>query len=311
MMQNVPMCTELEIPLAHIQLAAKTWGRPEDPPLLALHGWLDNAGSFDALAPLLEGRYVVALDLAGHGRSAHREPASWYPYVDYLGEIGEVIDFFGWETPELLGHSLGATLVSVFAAVFPERLKRLILIEGLGPLSLDESETPQQLRRALMARSAFRGGDLRVFPDLDAAVEARQRHGQLSKEAARCIVERGVKPTRRPMEPAACVWSSDPRLMLPTPVRLSEAQVLAILKGIAVPTLLILAQPEQIYLPRAKMDVRIAQVAGIRVARMQGSHHLHLENAVEVAAEIRAFLGLSSRSELSAPANAPDGSIRP
>lgn len=308
---HMPACTELEISLAHIRLAAKAWGDPADPPMLALHGWLDNAGSFDALAPLLDGRYVVAFDLAGHGRSAHRESGNWYAYADYLNEIAGVMDFLGWDSADFLGHSLGATLVSVFAAVFPQRARRLVLIEGLGPLSLDETETLQQLRRSLVARGAFRGGDLRVFPDPNAAVEARQRHGQLSREAARCIVERGVKPARNPVGSPACIWSSDPRLLLPTPIRLGESQVLAVLDGIVAPTLLILAQPEQTYLPREKMDARISRVADIRVVRMTGSHHLHLENAVDVAAEIRAFLDTSTGAGFSAREPGSGGSVRP
>lgn len=311
MSMSVPMCTELDIPLAHIRLAAKTWGKPGDPPLLALHGWLDNAGSFDALAPLLEGRHVVALDLAGHGRSAHRDAASWYAYVDYLDEIVGALDFLGWDAPDLLGHSLGATLVSVFAAAFPRRVNRLVLIEGLGPLSLPEDGTLEQLQRALAARADYRGGKLRVFPDVEAAIAARRQHSQLTHAAARSIVIRGTKSAADPQAPEACVWSSDPRLMLPSPIRLGEAQVLSILAGITAPTLLVLAQPEQTYLPRAKMDARIATVADIRVVRMSGSHHLHLERAGEVAAEIRHFLGLRAGAGVSPASPEPGVPTRP
>ena len=311
MTMSVPVCAELEIPLAHIRLAARTWGKPGDPPLLALHGWLDNAGSFDALAPLLDGRHVVALDLAGHGRSAHREASSWYPYVDYLDEIAGVIDFLGWDAPDLLGHSLGATLASVFAAVFPQRVNRLALIEGLGPLSLPEAGALEQLQRAMSARVGYRGGRLRVFPHMDAAIAARQQHGQLTLAAARSIVIRGTKSAADPQAPEACVWSSDPRLMLPSPIRLGEAQVLSILAGITAPTLLVLAQPEQSYLPRAKMDARIATVADIRVVRMCGSHHLHLEKAGEVAAEIRHFLGLRAGADVSPASPEPGAPTRP
>lgn len=184
---------ELRIPLRHLELAAKAWGDPADPPMLALHGWLDNAGSFDHLAPLLEGHYVVAIDLAGHGHSDHRPAGTWYPYADYLDEIGEVMDQLGWQEADLLGHSLGATLVSVFAAICPQRVRRLLLIEGLGPLAMPADQGLEQLRRSLRARAAFRPDKLRVFKGLDEAVEARRKVSELSLEAARCIVGRGVK----------------------------------------------------------------------------------------------------------------------
>ncbi|MEZ5462674.1 alpha/beta fold hydrolase [Dokdonella sp.] len=184
---------ELRIPLRHLELAAKAWGDPADPPMLAVHGWLDNAGSFDHLAPLLKGHYVVAIDLGGHGRSAHRPPGTWYPYADFLDEIGEAMDQLGWQEADLLGHSLGATLVSVFAAICPQRVRRLLLIEGLGPLASAADQSLHNLRRSHLARMAFKPDKLRVFNGLDEAIEARRKVSELSPEAARCIVSRGVR----------------------------------------------------------------------------------------------------------------------
>jgi pimeloyl-ACP methyl ester carboxylesterase len=188
-----PGFEELRIPLRHLNLAAKAWGNPSDPPLLALHGWLDNAGSFDRIAPLLSGHYLVALDLAGHGKSDHRPPATWYPYADFLDDIAAVVAWFGWSATDLLGHSLGATLASTFAAINPDKVKRLLLIEGLGPLTQSAENTLDQLRRSQAARAAFKGDGLRVFASLEEAIEARCRSGHLSAQAARCIVDRGVR----------------------------------------------------------------------------------------------------------------------
>lgn len=277
---------ELRIPLAQGALAAKAWGDPASPPLLALHGWLDNAGSFDRLAPLLaQERYVVALDLRGHGRSAHLPEGGWYHYVDRFDELREVLDHFGWARADLLGHSLGGTLASLFAALYPERVGELLLIEALGPLTNAAEDALAQLRRALDQRAAFAARrPLRVFPDLAAAVAARVAANGLSEPAARAIVERGVVAVD-----GGYVWSSDPRLTLASPSRFTEAQVLAMLSGIRAPTLLVLATPATSYLPTAMMDARAAEVAGIRVVRLPGNHHLHLEDAEAVAAAIRAF----------------------
>jgi hypothetical protein len=110
------------------------------------------------------------------------------------------------------------------------------------------------------------------------------RANDLSREAARILVERGVKPVG-----GGLTWSTDPRLMLASPVRYTEEQILAVLRGIRTPTGLILAQPEQPYMPRAFMDGRIAVVDDIEVVRMAGTHHLHMENAPAVAAELLRF----------------------
>ncbi len=318
---------ELRIPLRHLTLAAKSWGEPSDAPMLALHGWLDNAGTFDLLAPLLRGHYLVALDLAGHGRSAHRPAASWYPYADFLDEIGQVIDWFEWSSVDLLGHSLGAALASTFAAICPDKVGRLLLIEGLGPLTQGAEKTLEQLRRSYSARASFKGDGLRVFANLEDAIAARCRSGHLSAQAARCIVERGVKrveasniqceqsadsgrenaevlsdgktgsksgDTNFGLEDAQALttlsWSSDPQLTVPSPTRLTEEQLAAVLPTIKAPTFLVLAEPNAPYLQPAMVDARIALLTDIEVVRMAGTHHLHLENPESVAAAMRDFL---------------------
>ena len=131
---------ELRIERADRTLAALAWGDPEQPPMLALHGWLDNAGSFSAIAPLLaKDHYVVAIDLRGHGRSSHLPPGVWYHYVDYFDDLRATLDRFGWARATLLGHSLGGTLASLFAAAYPERVEALLLVEALGPLTVPPS----------------------------------------------------------------------------------------------------------------------------------------------------------------------------
>lgn len=321
-------CTELRLPLRHLTLAARAWGNPADPPMLAVHGWLDNAGSFDRFAPLMEGHYMVAIDLAGHGRSDHRPPASWYPYVDYLDDIAEVIAWFGWSSVDLLGHSLGATLVSTYAAICPQQVRRLLLIEGLGPLTQSAEKTLEQLRRSHSARASFKSDGLRVFANIDEAIAARCRSGHLSESAARCIVERGVKAVddsgselesgsiagEPRLESLRAVsgqgirsrdgdldlenshalpglsWSSDPQLTVPSPSRLTEEQLAAVLPAIEAPTGLVLAEPNAPYLSPAMMEARIALVGAIEVVRLAGTHHLHLEDPQPVAAIFDEFL---------------------
>jgi pimeloyl-ACP methyl ester carboxylesterase len=274
---------ELRFALPHATLAAKRWGDPVLPPLLALHGWLDNAASFDALAPLLADRWqVVALDLRGHGRSAHIAAGAWYHYVDYFDDIRATLDHCGWQRVDLLGHSLGGTLASLFAALYPERVGELLLIEALGPLTRTLDEALPQLRRALDQHAAFAARrPLRVFPTIEEAVAARMLANDLSEAAARAIVIRGIEAVD-----GGHVWSSDPRLTLVSPQRYTEDEVLAMLGGIRARTTLVLADPATSYLPGAMMDARASRVADIRVVRLKGHHHLHLENAAAVAAAL-------------------------
>ena len=278
---------ELSIELADRVLAARAWGERGKPPMLALHGWLDNAGSFDALAPLLAAdHFVVALDLSGHGRSSHRASGAWYHYIDYFDDLRGTLDRLGWPRATLLGHSLGGTLASLFAALYPERVETLLLVEALGPLTVAPENTLAQLKRGLDERDAFaRRRPLRVFPDLDTAIAVRMAASDLSRDAARALVERGVDAVD-----GGYVWSTDPRLTLASPQRYTDAQILAMLEGIRAPTLLMLADPATSYLQDSMMAPRIARVAGIEVVRVPGNHHMHLERPQAVFEVVARFL---------------------
>lgn len=284
--------SDIEIALPHLSLGARVWGDPALPKLLALHGWLDNAASFDALAPLLCAHFhIVAIDFPGHGRSGWRPPGTWYHYVDYLNDVLAAVDALGWRRFGLLGHSLGGAVASAFAAACPERVERLLLIEALGPLATDPAKTLDLLRKALHERAAVGDKSLRVFQDPSVAVAARMQANGLSRDAAAKLVTRGIKPV-----PGGFSWASDPRLTLTSPQRYTEEQVQVALRGIGARTLLVLAQPEQPYLQREMIERRIAQVSDIQVHRLAGSHHLHLEDPQPVAAALLEFVGVSQRA---------------
>lgn len=270
---------EQRIVLPHLALSAQVWGDDALSPLLALHGWLDNAGSFALLAPLLARRFrVIALDLPGHGHADHLAPGASYHYLDYVGVVLAAADALQLDRYTLVGHSLGAGIAALAAAAMPERIERLLLIEGLGPLGDDGSHTLQRFRDALTPRDDKRK-PLRVFRDIEQAVDARSMVSGLPAELARPIVERGLIETE-----GGWRWRSDPQLTRPSAVRLAEPQIHALLRGIEAPTALLLAQPATSYLPSALMRTRAACVADIATTCVAGGHHLQLEHPQAVAA---------------------------
>ncbi|MFC5436488.1 alpha/beta fold hydrolase [Rhodanobacter umsongensis] len=273
---------ERRIQLPHLALSALTWGDEHAPALLALHGWLDNAGSFALLAPLLATHYrVIALDLPGHGHADHLPPGSSYHYVDYVRAVLAAIDALQLDRLTLLGHSLGAGIAALAAIAAPERVERLLLIEGLGPLGDDGSHTLQRFRDALASRPE--GRPLRVFRSVEQATSARSIVSGLRGELAWPIVERALIETS-----GGWRWRSDPRLTRPTPLRMAETQIHALLHGITAPAAVLLAQPATAYLPSTLMQTRAACVPTITVSQMDGGHHLHLEHPQAVAEWITA-----------------------
>jgi pimeloyl-ACP methyl ester carboxylesterase len=269
------------------ELAALQWGDADAPPLLALHGWLDNAAGFARLAPLLAAhRRVIALDLPGHGHSAHLPQGSQrYNNLDQVDHVLDFADALQLERFDLLGHSLGAGIASLTAAAAPVRVGKLALVEGLGPLADDGSQTLSRWRDAHAQRATSRRPP-RVFASIGDAVAARVAAGGLDAEEARPIVERNLRETA-----GGYRWRSDPRLRLASPVRIEEMQLRRIITGITAPTLLLLAEPATPYLPPALMDARAACVAGIRVEHIAGPHHLHIRCARECASRVSALLG--------------------
>jgi pimeloyl-ACP methyl ester carboxylesterase len=277
--------TAIEIPLGRI--AALRWGEPGMPRVLALHGWLDNAASFVPLAPHLPGIDLVAIDLPGHGHSAHLPPGADYSYALAMHNVLDVADALGWERFALLGHSMGAGIASLLAAACPQRIERLLAIEALGALPESVENTVPRLRDAVTATRALAGKRLRTFASLEPAIRARVNGNvvQVGEAAARLLVERGV----RKVETGGWEWSSDPRLTLPTMVRMTEAQVRALIAGIECPTRVIYADPPQPYLPEPRRSEHAALLPRGEMIVLPGSHHLHMEHPAEVAAAIGDF----------------------
>jgi pimeloyl-ACP methyl ester carboxylesterase len=279
--------------IADYVLRGKVFGgtQPHALPSIALHGWLDNANSFVPLAE--HGAFpglTLAPDFCGHGQSDHRAPGHWYHFADHLTDVLAVADRFGLTQIDLVGHSMGGALACMFAAALPERVRKLVLIEAIGPLSHVEDICPTELRKALLARARSNSGgqSLRVFADRNAAIEARIGNSGLSERSAGLLVDRGLKEV-----PSGFSWSSDPRHTLASVSRLTEGQVLATLNAIAAPTLLILADPATAYLEGDLARRRIAALRPTKVIRIKGQHHLHMDCAVELAPEILNFLRLS------------------
>jgi pimeloyl-ACP methyl ester carboxylesterase len=273
---------ERRIALPQLTLAAQVWGDDALPPLLALHGWLDNAGSYALLAPLLAARFqLIALDLPGHGHADHIAAGMRYHYVDYVRTVLAAADALALDRYSLLGHSLGAGIASLVAAAAPARIERLWLIEGLGPPGDDGTRTLQRFREALGPENPRK--PLRRFHSVEQAVDARSIASGLRGDLARPIVTRGLAGLD-----GGWRWRSDPRLTQPSATRLADSQVHALLQGIAAPTALLLARPSTPYLPAALMQARIASVEGIVVSHIDGGHHLHLEHPAAVATWIKA-----------------------
>ncbi len=275
---------EIYLKTQWLRLAARQWGHSPYPPVLALHGWLDNAASFDRLAPFLPDVHLVALDLPGHGFSQWRPAGTHYHVIDFVADAWMAANALEWPRFSLMGHSLGAGIASFLAATVPERIDRLILIEGIGPLSGDAAQAPAQLALSMEQTVRLAHKRLPLYDAVEEAIAARQRVGGLSTEAATILAQRGLKRVEE-----GWMWRTDPMLTVKSPIYLTEEQILGFMAAIRAPTLLI--QGTSGYLiPRTQVPGRVALVANIQVKTLPGGHHLHLDDPAPVARLIRDFL---------------------
>jgi pimeloyl-ACP methyl ester carboxylesterase len=274
---------------AGLRLAARASGPEDGRRVLALHGWLDNAGSFDLLAPLLPEHRVVALDLPGHGRSEHRGPGASYHFIDWPLDVGAAAAALGWQRFSLIGHSLGAGIAALLASVWPDRIERLVLLDGLGPATTPPADAPARLAASLRERlapgPAVSGANVRVHASFEQAVDRlRKVNPTLPPPALQALVARG---TARVADGYA--FTADPRLRGTSPLRLTEAHLRAFLAQIACPVLLV--RPAQGFPIDAPV---LAEMTGamrdFRMVQVPGGHHAHLDEAEAVAAVVRDFL---------------------
>ncbi|MND78960.1 Tropinesterase [compost metagenome] len=277
---------EVRLSLGHIELAGHLFGPADGVPVIALHGWLDNANSFALLAPKLRGLRILALDLAGHGHSGHRPAGAGYALWDYAHDVLRAAEQMGWERFALLGHSLGAIVSVVLAGSLPERITRLALIDGVIPPTSGPQDAAERMGMALQAQLRLDSKRKAVHPTLEQAIQARMKGlVAVSREAAELLAQRGLMPV-----PGGYTWRSDSRLTLPSPTRLSEAQALSFVQRVACPAMLVVAADGML----ARHTALLGQLPFTREV-LPGGHHLHMNDesgATLVADCFNRFFGI-------------------
>lgn len=265
-----------------LHIAACEWGDPAGVPVLALHGWLDNCGSFAPLGRLLVGVRLIALDLPGHGHSSHRGADGTYHIWQDVGVVHAVADQLGWQHFALLGHSRGGAIATLTAGTFPERVSRLGLLDSFVPLTTDSADAPEQLRSAILERSGRGVRAPKIYPDREALLATRLRGPTpLSGLSAEDIVARGAE-----LVADGWRWRSDDRLKLASELRLTPELARAFVARIDCPILLLLADGAR----RERFQGMEVHARQLDIVEVPGSHHFHMEEpAAEVAERLGAF----------------------
>ncbi|RQP25031.1 alpha/beta fold hydrolase [Piscinibacter terrae] len=266
---------------------------PDRPPLVMVHGWMDVAASFQFMMDALPtDRYAIALDWRGFGLSdAPAADSYWFP--DYLGDLESVLDqMLPGQVVDLLGHSMGGNVVMIYAGVRPERIRRLVNLEGFGlPESrphhapkryaawLDELKTPQELR---------------AYDSLDAvAGRLRKTNPLLSEQRAQWLAGHWSK--RRADGQYEIL--GDPAHKRTNPVLYQKPEVLECWKRITAPVMWVEGDQTDVSkwwgnrYPRSDFEERLAVLASLeRHVLSPAGHMLHHDQPEELARHLEAFL---------------------
>ena len=190
-----------------LRIHFRDWGRPENPPLVLVHGLRDHSHSFDDLSRELSRDYrVYAVDLRGHGDS---ESTPYYAFGHFVGDIRNMIRALRLERPVVVGHSLGGEIVGQWAGTFPDVARAIIIMEGIGPPPRPMAWRLARHRMVWKAIDRAQNG-LPGLPDLEAAfARLRKRNPRLSESKARELTELGT----RAREDGTLEWKFDPMLV--------------------------------------------------------------------------------------------------
>lgn len=276
---NTDGATELAWECDGLRLAGLSWGEPGATPVLALHGWLDNAASFARLGPLLAGQcHVVAPDLTGHGRSDRRSRDATYNIYDDLPQLHALVKQLGWERFALLGHSRGAIMSSLYAACFGDQVSHLVLLDGVAPQPLAEDAFVEQMRRFVTDRERLSVRQNRVFDTVEDAIRVREEQG-LDRRAAALLAGRNLKPCE-----GGYTWTIDPRLRGASAAKMTQGQVDTMLAALPRRTLLLMAERGLAVTRPRRFRALASHMPGVILEEMPGGHHFHLEDGVDTLA---------------------------
>lgn len=266
-------------------LAAQVYLTERNKPiLLMLHGWQDNSGSFEPLAPLLCEHFdLVMPDWPGHGYSDHKGADSFYPFFDYVDDLHQLILQLGDRPIYLVGHSLGGLVASSWCAAFPERARGLVMIEALGPMSERDDNVVERLRNSIDSRSAMKTS--RELPSLEAALKLRRGINKVSINDLTPMVTRGIEQVG-----AVWRWRHDAKLKTDAIYRMSTHHAEHLIRGIKCPVLAILGEDGYPALRSPLAEKRMAWFQDLTVEKVAGTHHCHLQSQVETASLIIDFV---------------------
>ena len=294
------------VPLRGLRYHVNAWGdaslaSPQRPPLLLLHGWMDVGASFQFFVDALEataaaGRWILAPDWRGFGLTeTPRADTYWFP--DYLGDLDHLLDaLVPGGSVDLIGHSMGGNVAMSYAGLRPERIRRLVNLEGFGLPETNPTQAPKRMLQWLEELKA--PAELRSYESAQAvAARLLKNNPLLTPDKAAWLAPRWSHLRDGPEGDGRWHILGDPAHKHANPVLYRKDEVLETWKRITAPLLWVEGDRTDVTkwwghrYPRADFEARLAVVPGVeRETLSPCGHMLHHDQPEALARRVAAFL---------------------
>ena len=271
------------------------WGNADSPPLLLIHGIHDHCRSWDWLVEHLKSDFhVIAPDLRGHGDSEW-STGSQYMLLEYVYDIAQLIQQQHLSPLTILSHSLGGTIASIYCGLYPETIKRLIIIEGVGLYPSPTFAGPAgRIRAWIETGRNLAGRHVRRYPSIeDAYHRMHEMNPHLSTDQAKHLSLHASNQN----EDGTYSWKFDNYTRNRSPYDMPNDHLIALWQEISAPVLII--NSVHGYPHRIGQDGTDQYFSDLKMVRVPGSGHwVHHDQLAEVVAATREFLGIESTASL-------------
>lgn len=275
-------------------MTGKWWGpQSVTPVLLCLHGYQDNAGTWDTLAPLLPPDIsLLAVDFPGHGLSSHIPAGNIYHILDFVLTVQRIVEHFGWTRVSLMGHSFGSVIAFLYSAIYPEYVEHYIALDTMTPPNTDPVRRLKSQGERLDDFLHLESMDPNSKPSYTYEEAVQLLHSSRSewatKEGCEILTQRGTirKPDGR------YYFSRDVRLKVNLDMAYSREYVRQFVSNVRCKILYIkpnegLSKPEF----QVQFLDEIKKLAVLyEYHTVEGRHHVHLDFPERVAPLISNFL---------------------
>ncbi|WP_340150526.1 alpha/beta hydrolase [uncultured Sneathiella sp.] len=274
-----------------IKLHYVDWGNPDAPPLLLIHGGRDHCRNWDWVAEeLRHDWHIIAPDLRGHGDSGWSTDGN-YSIQSYVYDIAQLIHQKELSPVSIVSHSMGGSVALRYTGLYPETVRKIVAIEGLGPspkMIKEAQATPAVKRwrdwidqkRAASARTHRR---YETFDDALARMKSENKH--LSDEQALHLTIHAINQN----EDGTFSWKFDNYMRVWAPFDIAQEETQKLWGEITCPTMLCYGNDS--WASNPVEDGRIKYFKNAIVKNYENAGHwLHHDQFERFVSDMREFL---------------------